>query len=680
MTDNFANDLKEINHNLKEKEHKETKRIIETNNIEQLRNNLRKSIDRVTSLFPMPRNRNEAIKGCLKLAQNLLTRVAPKADALKNSIQELNEIADKQEEKQEKYKQEAKEQAEREAKEYEKNVNNIDNLSVDSIKNLAKKSPIYNYDTHTTENKFRPLWAKYNAKTGNWSIDPNKLANEIVNNHLIKRLEENGNTSGLVVYQDNAGNWAKSSKAVLNNFIEDCFQYPTDPIEKGKVQQTQYAKDLEDAKGVRSTLTLLDGKIYGINPQNTFDKPSAHIIHFKNFDFDIDKWQIVGFSPEHYFLYSKDYDLNKDGAQLGWDLLSSAAGQNFIDNLAPTTTEWLAKSLGAENEKKTLIAFLECIGLSLLNTYEIPFFVFIKSAGGRGKSTIFKYLASLFGVGATSSISLTQMTEGQSFDASELRFKEVNLVSDEKATYIPDKVIGLIKSFSGNDTNNFSQKNKQTARFTNHANLWFNMNTLPRFQSYDDSIARRASLFRWNYVQKYAHFDKEYLPTIEKERGEFALKCLYYAKIAIEREPIKYSYISIPIQLTRSDSMINDYKEWADINDFFNSFIENECVIGKDYKIGCKALLDNLNQFAKDNGGNDGYKMANFASRLQEKDIHKSSRPTSWKDEHGKTKKGAYVFTGITLKSIVPVIQEDKKFKREQKQAGEAKWQAIING
>ena len=72
--------------------------------------------------------------------------------------------------------------------------------------------------------------------------------------------------------------------------------------------------------------------------------------------------------------------------------------------------------------------------------------------------------------------------------------------------------------------------------------------------------------------------------------------------------------------------------------------------------------------------------MANFASRLQEKDIHKSSRPTSWKDEHGKTKKGAYVFTGITLKSIVPVIQEDKKFKREQKRAGETKWQAIING
>lgn len=680
MTDNFANDLKEINHNLKEKEHKETKRIIKTNNIEQLRNDLIKSIDRVTSLFPMPRNRNEAIKGCLKLAQNLLARAKPQAESFKTSIQELNEIADKEEEKQEKYKQEAKEQAEREAKEYEKNINNIDNLSVDSIKNLAKKSPIYNYDTHTTENKFRPLWAKYNAKTDNWSINPSKLADEITNIHLIKRLEEDGSDTGLVVYNEMTGNWEKKSKKTLNNYIEDCLRYPTDPIAKDKVQQTKYAKDLDDAKEVRNTLTLLDGKIYGINPQNTFDKPSAHIIHFRTFDFDIDKWQIVGFSPEHYFLYSKDYDLNEDGAQLGWDLLSDSAGQNFIDKLAPTTTEWLTKSLGAENEKKTLIAFLECIGLSLLNTYEIPFFVFIKSVGGHGKSILFNYLESLFGVSASSHISLTQLTQGQAFDASELRYKEINLVSDEKASYIPDEVIGLIKTYTGNDTRNLSQKNKKTASFPNHANLWFNMNTFPRFQSYDDSIARRASLFRWNYVQKYVHFKQDYLPKIKKERGEFALKCLYYAKIAIGREPIKYSFINVPIQLTRSNTMLNDYKEWADSNDYFNSFIENECIIDKDYKIGCKALLDSLNEFTKENGGTGEYRMSWFASRLQEKDVHKSSHKTSWKDEHGKTKTGAYVFMGITLKSIVPVIQEDKKFKREQKQAGEAKWQAIING
>ncbi|PLT11215.1 hypothetical protein CYJ79_05965 [Lactobacillus crispatus] len=644
--------------------------------IEQLREKLRDSIDRVTRLYPNPRNRNEAVKGCLKRAQNLLTRARPKIEEFKNSIQELNNIADKEEKNQTEAKKQALELAEQEAKEYEKNVKNINNLDAGSIENLAKKAPDYK----TKQNIFRPWWAEYNASKDIWEVDSNKLADEIIKSHPIKRLEENGFAVGLVVYLENLGNWARKSKAILNNFIEDAFQYPTDPIGKDSVQQTQYAKDLENAKSVKNTLTLLDGKIYSIDPENTFDTPPAHTIHFKTFDFNIDKWKITDFSREKYYLYSKDYNANTDTAQLDWDILHSPNGQGLIDSLAPITTEWLTKSLGAENEEKTLIAFMECIGLSLLNSYEIPFFVFIKSEGGHGKSALFKYLASLFGVGSTSGISLKQLTEGQAFDASELRFKEVNLVSDERATFVPDQVIGLLKSISGGDKKGFSQKNKQTASFTNHANLWFNMNTFPRFKTYDDAIARRACLFRWNYVAKYAHFNQEYLPTIKKERGEFALKCLYYAKIAIEREPIKYSYISIPIRLTRSNSMIKDYKEWADMNDYFNPFIENCCVIGKEYRIGTKFLLDKLNTFVKDNGGKSEYGMSTLGSRLQEKDVHKSDRPTSWKDEHGNFKTGTFVFRGITLKSIAKVEQEDKEFKKNQKKAGEQKWQAIING
>src|SRR5699024_12152642 len=129
---------------------------------------------------------------------------------------------------------------------------------------------------------------------------------------------------------------------------------------------------------------------------------------------------------------------------------------------------WLVKSLGAENEDKTLIAFMECIGLSLLNTYEVPFFVFIKSEGGHGKSALFKYLASLFGIGSAGGISLTQMTEGQAFDASELRFKEINLVRDEKAAFIHDRVIELIKADIGDDDRKLSRKKKKTEKNKTH--------------------------------------------------------------------------------------------------------------------------------------------------------------------------------------------------------------------
>ncbi|QLL74597.1 hypothetical protein [Lactobacillus crispatus] len=233
--------------------------------IEQLRKKLRDSIDRVTRLYPNPRNRNEAVKGCLKRAQNLLTRARPKIEEFKNSIQELNNIADKEEKNQAEAKKQALELAEQEAKEYEKNVKNINNLDAGSIENLAKKAPDYK----TKQNIFRPWWAEYNASKDIWEVDSNKLADEIIKSHPVKRLEENGFVSGLVVYLENLGNWARKSKAILNNFIEDAFQYPTDPIGKDSVQQTQYAKDLENAKSVKNTLTLLDGKIHLIHHQRT---------------------------------------------------------------------------------------------------------------------------------------------------------------------------------------------------------------------------------------------------------------------------------------------------------------------------------------------------------------------------------------------------------------------------
>lgn len=680
VTNNFASDISTLGKKLGTDKAKTT----DAADIAALRKALGSAMSKVTDLFPKARNRTLTVKSYLKFAQNLLIRVKVTPEEFQSSITELNNIADKESKKQDEQEKKAKQRAEQEAKDYEKSLANVNNLNVNAVRQLAKKPPVFNYDTKTTENKFRPSWAEYNTVKGIWHLDPNKLANEITHIRLIKYLEENGKNNGLVAYNDDTGNWEKRSPKILNNFIEDCFKYPTNPLLKDKVMPTKYAKDLEEAKEVRNTLTLLNGKIYSINPQMTFNFPSAHIVHFKTFDFDIDNWKLLReFDPKRYYLYSKDYDLSKDGAALGWELLNSAAGQSMIDKLAPATTEWLNKSLGAEDEKKTLIAFLECIGLSLLNSYEIPMWVFVRSNGGHGKSKLFNYLKSLFGLGATSNVSIYQMTQGQAFDASELRYKEANLVSDEKASFVPDEVIGLLKSISGGDSRSFSQKNTNTADFANHAQLWFNMNAFPRFQSYDASIARRTCLFRWHYVKKYTHFSQDTLPKLEKERGEFALKCLYYAKIAIERDPISYPSMDVPIQLTRSKTMLQDYKNWADTNDYFNAFIEEECAVEKSYRISCKRLLDAFNDFIADRDGKGDFKLPKFTARLQDKEIYRSPSRSYWYDVENQRKSGVNVFEGITLKyiadSIDKVRQETEDFDREQKEKGRKKLQRMYN-
>ena len=258
-------------------------KITDTTDIGALRKALGSAMSRVTELFPKARNRTPVVKSYLKFAQNLLIRVKATPEELQNSINELNSIADKEDKKRDNQRKKAEQRAEQEAKDYEKTLANVSNLNATTIEQLAKKPPVYNYDTHTTENKFRPSWAEYNEQKEKWNLNPNKLANEITSIHLIKRLEEDGKDNGLVVYDDDAGNWEKHSPKTLNNFIEDCLKYPTDPLLKNKVKPEKYAQDLEKASDVKNTLTLLDGKIYGINPQTTFNYPSAHIVHLINF-------------------------------------------------------------------------------------------------------------------------------------------------------------------------------------------------------------------------------------------------------------------------------------------------------------------------------------------------------------------------------------------------------------
>ncbi|UOC05677.1 DUF5906 domain-containing protein [Lactobacillus johnsonii] len=378
--------------------------------------------------------------------------------------------------------------------------------------------------------------------------------------------------------------------------INSYFNYPEDPRLKltGK-----YAFDLQTGSSQRNTLVLLQSKINSLNPTQTTDKQPTYIIHFKDYDFDLKHWKKLPFSPDRYFLSNRDYNLEETTiSSMKWDTLKN--GKQLIDSLAPITTDWLLKSLG---DKETLQTFLECLGLSFLNSQPVNFIVFLKSSGGTGKSRLFEYLASLFGIeNDTVGLDFDQIIRPASFDISELRNKSIDLSSDVKASYIPKDAVAILKALSGDDLRSLSQKNKGTANFANHANLWFNCNDMPRLapESYDNSIARRFIIFDWLFIKNFSW--EKVKDKLQKERNELVTKALYYAKRALEDHLKEYDYLTTPSNLTRSPRVIKNYINWKNKHNLLERFIAERCKLKNYYRVGVTAFRQEFSQYSKDNG------------------------------------------------------------------------------
>lgn len=449
--------------------------------------------------------------------------------------------------------------------------------------------------------------------------------------------------------------------------INSYFNYPEDPRLKltGK-----YAFDLQTGSSQRNTLVLLQSKINSLNPTQTTDKQPTYIIHFKDYDFDLKHWKKLPFSPDRYFLSNRDYNLEETTiSSMKWDTLKN--GKQLIDSLAPITTDWLLKSLG---DKETLQTFLECLGLSFLNSQPVNFIVFLKSSGGTGKSRLFEYLASLFGIeNDTVGLDFDQIIRPASFDISELRNKSIDLSSDVKASYIPKDAVAILKALSGDDLCSLSQKNKGTANFANHANLWFNCNDMPRLapESYDNSIARRFIIFDWLFIKNFSW--EKVKDKLQKERNELVTKALYYAKRALEDHLKEYDYLTTPSNLTRSPRVIKNYINWKNKHNLLERFIAERCKLKNYYRVGVTAFRQEFSQYSKDNGHTRiDIPIETLESQLKEQcGIEKSNKPTSWK--HGnKTKTGNFVFQGIALVEDAGVQDEEHEYNENRRQRRES--------
>lgn len=635
--------------------------------------------------YPKSSMQPKGTKSALKRISYLLERQNPESDKLKEALNEITDLYNKLKAKNEKDSNEALKEAEKREREQNEAIKQR-NLKEDARERIAKQPP-----RADGSNPLRPSWTYYSEKSNIWRVDENKLANELFENIIVRRVQENGKVSSHISYNAKRGQWELISTDDLKNAINDIFENP-DMFEPDPESPAKYASDLEEAKVVTNVATLWLSKIQQINPQKTFDYPPEYLVHCKTFDFDLMNWRKVPFSADHYFVSG----LRVDPSELGIETLTNpdslgnitpeqakqieAMNDQAVDTLAQKTQSWLTQSLG---DKDTERAFLERLGLSFIHNYENNFWVFMKSTGGQGKSFLHKFLENyIFQIESVSNLDLDAMVKKGSFDASELRQKDINLTSEVETKFVPNSAINALKGLSGNDRKNFPQKFLKTAPFTNFANLWFNTNHFPRFETYDDAVARRTDLFVWHTIKD---FEKKFsMQDIKREVPELLVVAMYLARKCLKREPIKYDYFSAPIKLRRSRQMIDLYKDWSLTNDLVTNFIEENCVIGADYKVGYSYLYQKLKEYIKENTDKP-YEAdrSDLQDKLATMNVFRSSKKTCW-SEYSNNKQtgkhnGVYVYEGITLKEFAPAQKEDNLFIHEQRQKGLNKKEAMYN-
>ena len=334
----------------------------------------------------------------------------------------------------------------------------------------------------------------------------------------------------------------------------------------------------------------------------------------------------------------------------------------------------ISESLGGN--KKTLVAFLERLGLSMLHDYTDNFVVFLHGDANTGKSKLFNLLNSLFDPSSVSALDLDSIAKTNSFDAKELRYKTINLTSESKATFLDETALNIIEQLSGGDLRNYSQKFKDTADFINFSHLWLNFNDLPQLAQFDNAIARRADVFHW---QSIPNFEEKYdWDLIMKERPQLIVKSLYYAHLILKKNIYQhYDYCNSDLRLTRSEDMIKWYRDWADDKDYFQNFIKTNCKLNAVYKMGCKELLKGYNQFLA-NEKMKGITQNQLTNLLLKKGIKKVASQ-NWKDAKNEWHRNVYVYEGIATNEVAGIQNEMISFEQQQYNAGKQRSKKIFD-
>lgn len=196
--------------------------------------------------------------------------------------------------------------------------------------------------------------------------------------------------------------------------------------------------------------------------------------------------------------------------------------------------------------------------------------LFLTGSGANGKSTLLRYVASLFGESNLASETVETLTKNR-FAAADLWHKLLDVAPDITGKYIEDPT--MLKSYSGGDSVRAEYKGQNPFAFVPYAKLLFSANRLPQVSDVDGGLLRRLHVIQCPLELKgdtlIAFAKKHPLAKLKAEKGAFLAYCIK-SFVGLAQED--------PTQLFKdSREMKNALSAWVTADDPLKSFFEGYC-------------------------------------------------------------------------------------------------------
>lgn len=297
-----------------------------------------------------------------------------------------------------------------------------------------------------------------------------------------------------------------------------------------------------------------------------FFDPAPYLIQFQNGTLNLRTWEFGPSKAENYLIHTIPYDYDPE----------SKPTKNML------AFQWIKALM--DGDETAALHFCAFVGMCFTQTYDRQEMLMLAGSGGNGKSTLLRYITSLFESNDVVDFSLRDI-DGSRFMASTLMGVHLAITSESPSDYL--KSTDTLKKITGNEGKiSMEKKGRDSVSLKSYAGIICAANDLPTFRDHSDGLARRLVLMPMDVdlrdTAAQRRFNEQYpQDKIEAERADFIKFCLHLFWCSILAPKDKFhDYFKL------DDKMQKHVQEWLDQGDSVKAFLEGWCYISSDTSVG----------------------------------------------------------------------------------------------